>query len=181
MIFIVFHFFLPATRVSIQIWVIQETWYQIAMSLCHQWLLQTFGKLATNLPNFFHTLLQLLHTMLTVYHVIISIALIQESLVTKLLSLQFTCCRCVGNIKTVGSPKVGLVKKMEPVVYFINHLFVTLFASWTTNAENSVSQSHSFQITFLLKAKLWGGCGFAGKLDNETEDELPVVMRTLCN
>ena len=60
-------------------------------------------------------------------------------------------------------------------------MFVTLFASWTTKGEKSVSQwqTHSFQSVFSEKAKLRGRCGFAGKLDNETENELPVPMRTL--
>ena len=80
-----------------------------------------------------------------------------------------------------GESKSGHGKKVEPVVYLINHLFVTQYASWTTKAEKSVSQWHSFQITFMEKAKLRHRCGFACKLDNKMEGEPPVAVRTLRN
>ena len=53
-------------------------------------------------------------------------------LYTDLYILGFIWCtilfRGIGSIQTTGRPKVG-GKKVESVVYFINHLFVVLFAS----------------------------------------------------
>ena len=57
-----------------------------------------------------------------------------------------------------------------------NHLFVTM----NHEDENSVSQSHSFLLTFLEKLNSEASVALRTKFDSETEDKL-LAMRTLRN